>query len=279
MRKNLLRPGRNAAAQGTHRGHLGRSLRAQPARTGLSPTRRTDRPRRHFHRFSGRRARLRNRHRSLREPPCATSAFHLAEVATSRTPILGQPARRVDPHGSGRDPCCAPTPKPTSGQDFEDSDRAHPARWQPWYAWREIAQVRDGFRDVDTASRFNGSPAAYVAVKSVGKQQVSGHRGKGQSSTSPPGPPPKASARTIWANSADDLRGRIDLLVRNGLMGSAARLPGPGSVPGPAPGLLDHHGHPHFVPRCAFLFITAMGGAINMISAVRFHLGAGHCGG
>lgn len=82
----------------------------------------------------------------------------------------------------------------------------------------DVAEIVDGFADVDTASHFNGHPAAYVSVRSVGKQQVLDieQKVKGFAQS---WPTPEGVQTSIWGNRADDLRGRIDLLLRNGLMG------------------------------------------------------------
>ena len=82
----------------------------------------------------------------------------------------------------------------------------------------DVAEIVDSFTDVDTASTFNGQPAAYVAVRSVGKQQVLDIETKVKAFAET-WPTPEGVQASIWGNRADGLRGRIDLLLRNGLMG------------------------------------------------------------
>ena len=135
---------------------------------------------------------------------------------------------------------------------------------------RDVATIRDAFEEVDAKSLLNGFPAAYVTVKSVGDQQVieveeSVKRYVEQLSL------PTGIEASIWSNQANVLRSRIDLLVRNGLMGLIL-------VFGVLVLFLDLKlafwttlGIPiSFLG--AFLFITALDGSINMISLFAFIL-------
>ncbi len=82
----------------------------------------------------------------------------------------------------------------------------------------DVADIEDGFESVDQISLFNGSEAAFVDVLRVGEQQVLDIEEKVKSYVNNISLPEGVEA-TTWANSADILRSRIDLLVRNGLMG------------------------------------------------------------
>ncbi len=82
----------------------------------------------------------------------------------------------------------------------------------------DVATVNDGFKAVDELSLFNGRPAAFVDILQVGDQQVLEIEEKVKSYVNELVLPAGVNA-TTWSNYADRLRGRIDLLVRNGLMG------------------------------------------------------------
>jgi len=135
---------------------------------------------------------------------------------------------------------------------------------------REVATIVDGFEDVDRHSLLNGAPAAYVTVKSVGDQQVLDVEGKALEFVEAM-PLPEGVAATVTKNRANILRSRIDLLVRNGLMGLIL-------VFGVLVLFLDLRlafwttmGIPiSFLG--AFIGITALGGSINMISLFAFIL-------
>ncbi len=82
----------------------------------------------------------------------------------------------------------------------------------------DVATIVDGFESVDELSLFNGKPASFVDVFQVGDQQVLDIEEKVKQYANNIVLPHGVEA-TTWANSADVLRSRIDLLVRNGLMG------------------------------------------------------------
>ncbi|MCH9699223.1 MAG: efflux RND transporter permease subunit [Gammaproteobacteria bacterium] len=82
----------------------------------------------------------------------------------------------------------------------------------------DIGIVDDGFEAVDQYSLFNGEPAAYVTVSRVGEQQVLDIEDKVQQYVRELSLPAGIKSR-VWANRAENLRARVDLLVRNGLMG------------------------------------------------------------
>ncbi|MCP5023777.1 MAG: efflux RND transporter permease subunit [bacterium] len=82
----------------------------------------------------------------------------------------------------------------------------------------DVALIRDGFEDVETASRFNSNPVAYVTVSSVGNQQVLDIEQKVKTYLAG-WPTPEGVQATVWSNGATVLRSRMDLLLRNGGMG------------------------------------------------------------
>ena len=82
----------------------------------------------------------------------------------------------------------------------------------------DVATINDGFKSVDKLSLFNGKPAAFVDVLQIGDQQVLDIEEKVKEYVKNIALPTGVEA-TTWSNSADILRSRIDLLVRNGMMG------------------------------------------------------------
>ena len=135
---------------------------------------------------------------------------------------------------------------------------------------RDVATVVDGFEDVDSKSLLNGKRAAFVDVKSVGEQQVLEVEAKVKDYLGELALPDGIEA-SIWQNRADVLRSRIDLLLRNGLMGLIL-------VFGVLVLFLDLRlafwttmGIPiSFLG--SFFLIRAAGGSINMISLFAFIL-------
>jgi multidrug efflux pump subunit AcrB len=83
---------------------------------------------------------------------------------------------------------------------------------------KDVAVIDDGFKAVDELSLFNGKRAAFVDVLQVGDQQVLDIEEKVKAYVDAIALPEGVEAAS-WANQADILRSRIDLLVRNGLMG------------------------------------------------------------
>ncbi|HFD11818.1 MAG TPA: efflux RND transporter permease subunit [Crenotrichaceae bacterium] len=134
----------------------------------------------------------------------------------------------------------------------------------------DIGTINDGFEAVDQSSLFNGKPAAYINVSRVGNQKVleieESIRDYVQTLSLPAG-----LQVTIWSNRAEYLRGRTDLLVRNGLMGLTLVF---------AVLLLFLELRLAFwttmgIPISflgAFLIIYSVGGTINMISLFAFIL-------
>ncbi len=132
----------------------------------------------------------------------------------------------------------------------------------------DVATINDGFESVDELSLFNGKSASFVDILQVGDQQVLDIEEKVKNYVENIILPNGVEA-TTWANSADVLRSRIDLLVRNGLMGLVLVF-----------GVLvlflnlklafwTTMGIPiSFLG--AFILIAAAGGTINMISLFAF---------
>jgi len=86
----------------------------------------------------------------------------------------------------------------------------------------DVATVVDGFADTDQSSRFNGKPSMLIQVFRIGDQSVltiadavNEYVVEAQSRM------PEGIHLTTWNNMANILRGRRDLLVRNGIMGLA----------------------------------------------------------
>lgn len=88
---------------------------------------------------------------------------------------------------------------------------------------RDIATVIDGFEDSDISARFGGNPSATVNVFRVGDEQlldivaeVRAHLEDGFRPSLPDG-----VDVTLWQNDADELQSRVDLLVKNAILGLA----------------------------------------------------------
>ena len=90
----------------------------------------------------------------------------------------------------------------------------------------DIADVRDGFRDVDLTSRYRGRPAAYVEVFRTADEKVleivaavEAHLDEAVIPSLPAG-----VELEVWNNDAEVLQSRLGLLVKNGLLGLALVL-------------------------------------------------------
>lgn len=86
---------------------------------------------------------------------------------------------------------------------------------------KDIANVVDGLIDNDTSSYFNGKPAATILIREVGDENpleiseaVYDYVSKAETSWIPEGVTLEA-----WSDSSFYLRGRIDMLLENGLIG------------------------------------------------------------
>lgn len=134
----------------------------------------------------------------------------------------------------------------------------------------DVAKIDDGFTSSDQFSLFNGEPAAYITVSRVGEQQVLAIEETVKQYVSTLSLP-RGLHSTVWSNRAESLRARVDLLVRNGLMGLVLvfavlvlflelRL-----------AFWTTMGIP-IAFMGSFLIISAVGGAISMISLFAFIL-------
>jgi multidrug efflux pump subunit AcrB len=85
----------------------------------------------------------------------------------------------------------------------------------------QIAEIHDGFEDVDLISRFEGQPAAFVQVFRTGDERVLESVELVQSYLAEELAPalPRGVEYTIWENEADYLDSRISLLLKNGRIG------------------------------------------------------------
>ena len=85
----------------------------------------------------------------------------------------------------------------------------------------QIANVRDGFADSDLLVRFNGQPAARIDIFRTSGEDVieiaRAVRGYLDSEVVPS--LPEGVAVRIWRDDSVDLRGRVDLLIENALLG------------------------------------------------------------
>ncbi len=86
---------------------------------------------------------------------------------------------------------------------------------------KDIAVIKDGFRDTDLENRFNGQPAAFVEVYRVGEektleiiQDVEKFLEEEVTPTLPPG-----LGVYLWDNDAEALNDRLSLLLKNGGIG------------------------------------------------------------
>ncbi len=86
---------------------------------------------------------------------------------------------------------------------------------------KDVASIDDGLVENDTASYFNGKPAATILIREVGdenpleiSESVYEYVDKASSSWIPEGVTLEA-----WSDSSYYLRGRIDMLLNNGLIG------------------------------------------------------------
>ena len=86
----------------------------------------------------------------------------------------------------------------------------------------DVATVKDGFTDTDLSSRFNGEPAALVRVFRVGDQSALeiAQLAKDYVAQAQPTMPEGIQLET-WQDDSTYLRGRLDLLYRNGRAGLA----------------------------------------------------------
>ncbi len=84
----------------------------------------------------------------------------------------------------------------------------------------DVAEILDAFEDVDLSSRFDGGDAVVVNVFRVGNEdtlELSGLVKKYIAES--PGRLPEGVTLAVWNDQSVYLQGRLDLLVRNALMG------------------------------------------------------------
>ena len=87
----------------------------------------------------------------------------------------------------------------------------------------DIGSVVDGFEDVDFAASFDGEPSVSVEVYRVGDEQVLDLVDTTKDYLAKTFEPslPEGIDVTLWRNEAQELQGRLDLLLRNGAIGLA----------------------------------------------------------
>jgi len=90
----------------------------------------------------------------------------------------------------------------------------------------EIAEVRDGFRDVDLVGRYRGQRAAYVEVFRTADEKVLRIVDAVERHLDEEVVPalPEGVRLQVWNNDADILQSRLGLLVKNGFLGLALVL-------------------------------------------------------
>ncbi len=105
------------------------------------------------------------------------------------------------------------------GPEFEDIlVRSTPDGSQVFI--RDVATVVDGFADIDNQASFDGEPAVLVQVFRVGEQSALELSDKIHEYIKSAEPQMPAGIKlTVWQNDANFLRGRLDLLLRNGIAG------------------------------------------------------------
>jgi multidrug efflux pump subunit AcrB len=85
----------------------------------------------------------------------------------------------------------------------------------------QIATVVDGFRDTDLVSRYNGSPAAFVEVFRTSDERVLeiAEAVKAELDLSIRPSLPEGVSVDIWRDTSTVLQGRLDLLIKNAIIG------------------------------------------------------------
>lgn len=82
----------------------------------------------------------------------------------------------------------------------------------------DVADIKDGFENIETLSLFNDKPSVFIDVLQMGEERILDVEEKVKNYVSNLSLPNGVYA-TTWYNNADPLRSRIELLVRNGLLG------------------------------------------------------------
>ncbi|MEM7026610.1 MAG: efflux RND transporter permease subunit [Pseudomonadota bacterium] len=83
---------------------------------------------------------------------------------------------------------------------------------------KDVAEIDDGFTDGDVMNLFNGKPAVFIDVLKIGDHKVLAIEERVKDYVNNLALPAGIKAVT-WSNRASELRSRIDLLIRNGLLG------------------------------------------------------------
>mgnify|MGYP006425644793 CR=1 FL=1 len=85
----------------------------------------------------------------------------------------------------------------------------------------DVAQVEDGFEDSELITRFNGQPAAFLKIFRTGDEQVLDVVDRVRAHLDAELKPslPAGLSVAIWQNDAENLRSRLSLLIKNGLLG------------------------------------------------------------
>ncbi|MBT5584287.1 MAG: efflux RND transporter permease subunit [Phycisphaerae bacterium] len=134
----------------------------------------------------------------------------------------------------------------------------------------QVADIREGFRDIDLAAWVNGKPAALVEVFRVGNEtpisvsQATREWLSAYQSQLPPG-----MDIGIWNDDSEIYQERIDLLLRNAFIGLALVLLLLGLFLEPRLAFWVMLGIPISILG-SFLFLPMSGASINMISLFAF---------
>ena len=85
----------------------------------------------------------------------------------------------------------------------------------------DVARVEDGFEDSELITRFNGQPAAFLKIFRTGDEQVLAVVDQVRQHLDTEVKPslPAGLNVSIWKNDAENLRSRLSLLIKNGLLG------------------------------------------------------------
>jgi multidrug efflux pump subunit AcrB len=141
----------------------------------------------------------------------------------------------------------------------------------------EVATVVDGFEQhSDLSTRFNGDPAVLLNVFRTGDEQALDVEETVKTYLDDALRPslPRGIEATVWRNSADDLRTRLDIMIENGLLGLILVLVvltlflAPRKAFWTATGILLS-----FVG--ALIFMQQLGVSINMLSVFGFIIAMG----
>ncbi|MDP6479897.1 MAG: efflux RND transporter permease subunit, partial [Phycisphaerales bacterium] len=134
----------------------------------------------------------------------------------------------------------------------------------------QVADIREGFRDIDLAAWVNGKPAALVEVFRVGDETpISVSRTARDWLAEYQGQLPRGMDIGIWNDDSEIYQERIDLLLRNAFIGLALVLLMLGLFLEPRLAFWVMLGIPISILG-SFLFLPLSGASINMISLFAF---------